>query len=104
MYYIVNVQFWVDFIGLVDYNILNKGAVSQMKPDRRQNKCYKNKRLTLPEQGRLSSIAAYRNNKNKIFSYYIVNVPFFLCRPVSAGSFQGTWMSEVEREVLGWIR
>ncbi len=45
------------------YNILNKGAVSQMKPDRRQNKCYKNKRLTLPEQGRLSSIAAYRNNK-----------------------------------------
>jgi len=71
-----------------------------MKPDRRQNKCYKNKRLTLPEQGRLSSIAAYRNNKNKIFSYYIVNVPFFLCRHVSAGSFQTTWMSKAEREVL----
>ena len=63
MYYTVNVQFLVDFIGLVDYNILNKGAVSQMKPDRRQNKCYKNKRLTLPEQGRLFSIVEYHDNK-----------------------------------------
>lgn len=34
-----------------------------MKPDRRQNKCYKNKRLTLPEQGRLFFIVEYRNNK-----------------------------------------
>ncbi len=40
-----------------------------MKPDRRQHKCYKNKRLTLPEQGRLFSVDVYRNNKNEIFSF-----------------------------------
>lgn len=33
--------------------MINKGAVGQMKPDRRYSNNLQNKRLTLPEQGRL---------------------------------------------------
>ena len=37
VYYIVEVQICVDFMRQIAYNMLNKGAVSQMKPDRRQS-------------------------------------------------------------------